>query len=367
MIKAIPCDRIMCGAAMRTRRIICSFGLALLCGCSSIGPQRLGIDRSDYATHLRETNKEQMLLNIVAMRYGDAPLFLEVSSVISQYTREGSVDASLPVAPPVGNNDTARVGGSVLLRETPTITYNPLSGDRFARSLLSPIPPASLLGLIESGWSADQVFPVVLRSINGISNGSRNPLFAHSPDSEFERVVAAFSRLQRSRALVIHVERGPETQFSAHASLSPQPSEQDEQDIAYLIQTLNLPGDRRGEFKVAFGDGQLAPDTLTLGTRSMFEIFSEMAQGVEVPAADAGDRTVATAEQSTAATALIQIRSGATRPADAHVAIHYRGYWFWIDGTDTQSKRMFLIAQIILSLNDTSGGANAPLVTIPTG
>ncbi len=347
--------------------IIGSIGAALLCGCASMGPQRLGVDRSDYATHLRETNKDQMLLNIVAMRYGDAPLFLEVSSVISQYTREGSVSASVPVAPPAGNTDTAGVGGSVLLRETPTITYTPLSGDRFARSLLSPIPPASLLGLIQSGWAIDHVFPIVVRSINGVSNGSRNPLFAHSADPEFDRVVAALARVQRSRALIVHVERGPEAQFSAHASLSPQPTQQDLDDLAYLRRALNLPGDGRGEFKLAFGDGQIAPDTLTLGTRSMFEIFSEMAQGVEVPPGDADGRTITTAAGASDATPLIRIRSGTARPDDAHAAIRYRGYWFWIDGTDEQSKRMFLIAQIILSLNDTDSGVNAPLVTIPTG
>ena len=352
---------------MRIATVIGSISLALLCGCSSMGPERMGIDRSDYAAHLRETNKDQMLLNIVAMRYGDAPLFLEVSSVISQYTREGSVSASVPISPPVGNTDTAGVGGNVLLRETPTITYAPLTGDRFARSMLSPIAPASLLGLIESGWAIEYVFPVVVRSINGVSNGSRNPLFAHSADPEFDDVVAAMARVQRSRALVLHVERGPEAQFSAKASLSPAPSEQDRADLAYLVRALNLPGDGRGEFKVAFGDGQIAPDTLTLGTRSMFEIFSEMAQGVEVPARDANGRTITTSADAGDAPPLIRIRSGPERPADAHTAIRYRGTWFWIDGTDEQSKRMFLIAQIILSLNDTSGGANAPLVTIPTG
>ena len=66
---------------------------------TSIRPQRLGIDRADCADHLRETNKEQLLLNIVALRYGDAPLFLEVSSVISHYTREGSASASARIDP----------------------------------------------------------------------------------------------------------------------------------------------------------------------------------------------------------------------------------------------------------------------------
>ena len=175
------------------------------------------------------------------------------------------------------------------------------------------------------------------------------------------------ARVQRSRALVLHVERGPETLFSARASFAPQPSAQDSEDLVYLVRALNLPGDRRGEFKVAFGDGQIGPDTLTLGTRSMFEIFSEMAQGVEVPAHDARGRTIETSAAAVDAPPLIRIHSGLERPADAHAAIRYRGYWFWIDGTDERSKQMFLIAQIILSLNDTSGGADAPLVTIPTG
>ncbi|WP_139181729.1 hypothetical protein [Edaphosphingomonas haloaromaticamans] len=339
---------------------------AALGGCASIGPQRMGIDRSDYATHLRETNKEQLLLNIVAMRYGDAPLFLEVSSVISQYTREGSLHADIALGPPVDEADGG-IGGSVLLRETPTITYTPLAGDRFARSLLSPIPPAALLGMIESGWSADILFKLATRSINGISNGGRDPLFAHTADSDFDRVIAVMGRLQRNRALQLHVEHEDGRKFSASARISPTLSDDEKADIDYLVRTLKLPGDRRGEFGIAFGAAQIAPDQLTIGTRSMFEIFAEMAQGVEVPAGDDDGRAGTPVADAGAPSALVAIHSGSRKPADAHVAVRYRGRWFWIDGKDAASKRMFLLAQILLSLNDTSGGASAPLVTIPTG
>jgi hypothetical protein len=253
----------------------------------------MGIDRSDYATHLRETNKDQMLLNIVAMRYGDAPLFLEVSSVISQYTREGSVSASVPVAPPVGNSDAAGSAAaccSARPRRSPT----PRSRRPFRAQ------PA----LADSAGFAARPDRVRLVDRPGVPGGraidqrreQRQPQPAVRPlgRSRVRPGRRAMARVQRSRALVLHVERGPEAQFSAHASLSPQPSAQDREDLAYLVRALNLPGDGRGEFKVAFGDGQIAPDTLTLGTRSMFEIFSEMAQGVEVPARDAGGRTIET-------------------------------------------------------------------------
>ena len=63
---------------------------ATLAGCTSIGVQRVGIDRTDYTRQLRQSDKEQLLANIVALRHGDAPMFLEVSSVISQYSREST-------------------------------------------------------------------------------------------------------------------------------------------------------------------------------------------------------------------------------------------------------------------------------------
>jgi hypothetical protein len=334
-------------------------------GCASIGPQRLGIDRADYADHLRETNKEQLLLNIVALRYGDAPLFLEVSSVISQYTREGSASASLRIDPSPTVDDIGGVGAGVVLRETPTVTYTPLSGERFARSLLAPISPASLVGMIESGWSPELLFRVATRSLNGIGNGSRDPLFAQPADPEFEQVLATLGRLQRKRVLTIDVDRMDEGKFSVTGRLAPELSDQDRADIGYIRNALDI-HQVGNALRIVFAESATAPDELAIGTRSMFEIFSEMAQGVDVPPAD-GSRAMPTAPVETFGEPLMRIHSGTSRPADAHAAVRYRGHWFWIAGDDVDSKRMFLVAQILLSLNDTSGSANAPVVTIPTG
>ena len=98
---------------------------AMLAGCTSIGVQRVGIDRTDYTRQLRQSDKEQLLANIVALRQGDAPMFLEVSSVISQYSRESTGELQAAIAPAV-DNDAGAIGGSVVLRESPTVTYTPL-------------------------------------------------------------------------------------------------------------------------------------------------------------------------------------------------------------------------------------------------
>jgi hypothetical protein len=59
--------------------------LLSLGGCASIGPATVPRDRADYIRAVGDSWKEQTLLNIVRMRYGDAPNFIEVSSIISSY------------------------------------------------------------------------------------------------------------------------------------------------------------------------------------------------------------------------------------------------------------------------------------------
>ena len=109
-------------------------------GCkSSIGTKTVRGDQFDYAEALRDAWKEQMLLNMVGLRYAEAPMFLKVSSVINQYSLEGSVAAA---APPYTNQKDVTppfmVGGRY--SDSPTITYTPLSGAEFTRSVMTPIP-----------------------------------------------------------------------------------------------------------------------------------------------------------------------------------------------------------------------------------
>ena len=153
-------------------RLLCAAllgGLALLTACASVRPERIDADRIEYGQVIAESWKRQTLLNVVRLRYGDAPVFLEVGSVINSYSVGGrtSAGASLPSAvdPNVFTLNTEGVWSN-----TPTVTYQPLIGDRFTRSLLQPIPPTAVFQMLQAGWPANLVMSTVVGSINGLRN-----------------------------------------------------------------------------------------------------------------------------------------------------------------------------------------------------
>jgi hypothetical protein len=74
--------------AMRAAR---SFLLVILLGgCGSYGPLALDRDRLDY-----ETAKQQALLNIVRIRYGDIPAFVSIEQLVSSYQLQGNGNVSV--------------------------------------------------------------------------------------------------------------------------------------------------------------------------------------------------------------------------------------------------------------------------------
>ena len=80
---------------MYTRHVfILLVGLLAFSGCTNLGPRTVPRDRFDYNAAILDSWKQQTLLNIVRIRYADMPLFVEVASVVSGYTLEGSVSVA---------------------------------------------------------------------------------------------------------------------------------------------------------------------------------------------------------------------------------------------------------------------------------
>ena len=64
------------------------FGSSLVWGCSTLGPRTIRGDRFNYNQAAAESSNEQLLLNLVRLRYGEPIHWLEIGSMLSQYTFE---------------------------------------------------------------------------------------------------------------------------------------------------------------------------------------------------------------------------------------------------------------------------------------
>ena len=176
-------------------------------GCASIGPGTVARDRFDYISAISDSWKAQMLLNVVKLRYADAPVFLDVASVISQYGFQGTVGVSGSWLQNPANSMFSSAAQNVTAQgvylDRPTVTYAPLSGEKFARSLMTPIPPAAILSFLQAGYPVDLVLRLTVHAINGIHSPLRLWLRANARSRSgvfsARREVAQHSAIRRNR------------------------------------------------------------------------------------------------------------------------------------------------------------------------
>jgi hypothetical protein len=337
--------------------------LLSLGGCASVPPTHLTTDRMDYGQVVAESWKRQILLNVVRLRYADAPVFLDVSSIINSYTRGGNVNAQ-GTLPSRTDPDVLVLGGAASWSNTPTVTYQPLMGDRFTRSLLQPIPPVSVFQLLQGGWPADLVFRTVVGSINGLKNDSGG--VAAEPD--FVELSGTLSRIQRAGNIGIRVEARPGGSGVMIVMRSPAIGAVPDQDGRRIRQLLGLPSGTT-EFEIAYGLVPRNDHEVAVLSRSMMEIMLQLGFGIDLPPEHAASGRALPGQVrpgDVAAKPLVRIRAGAEAPVDAYASVPYRGYWYWIDDNDIVSKRTFTFLMILFSLAETGQTTAAPVVTVPS-
>src|SRR6266487_5422002 len=173
----------------------------LFTGCKSIGPGTVARDRLEYSSSISESWKRQTLLNIVKLRYLDPPIFVDVGQIVAGYSLETGLTAggSLPETTSFGGN-TATLGGSVRFTDRPTITYTPLTGNKFVKALMTPLPPDSVLFTVQSGYAADAVFFASVAAMNGLKNQESNIAGVSPPDADFLRALELLRKIQLSGA-----------------------------------------------------------------------------------------------------------------------------------------------------------------------
>jgi len=358
---------------MRGLGALAAITILLFSGCTNMGPKTVPRDRFDYNTAISDSWKEQTLLNIVKLRYADMPLFVEVASVVSGYTLEGSVNLGGSVSSTGSvRGDLLSLGTSGKYTDRPTITYAPITGQKFNASFMTPIPPRVILFLMQAGWPIDVIFPLTVDAVNGLRSRISAGSNQREGDSDFYRVVALLRKIQRSGAVGMKIlKKGGQDEstvmFFYRENITPEIATA----FADLRQLLGLqPG--QGEMTVSYGFLPATDREMAMLTRSMMQIMVALASQVSVPPGHVADgRTVATLSGSKDFNAdlgqFIKINSGPDKPDNTYSAVKYKDHWFWVDDRDFKSKQAFAFLMILFSLTESGVQKDLPLVTIPAG
>lgn len=351
-------------------------GAILFAGCTQIGPHALELNRSEYNIAVQRTGAQELLLNLVRLRYRDTPLFLQVASVSASLKFQRSVGAGGEIQ--FGDADLVSLDGSLSFEETPTMTYTPLQGEEFVTQLLEPVDLEILLLLTSSGWSVERALLLLVQSINGIPNApsASGPTPGLAPRFEtFLRMVHLLRVLQEDG--LVGLSSTPDALLGGdpvggrRVFLYLEPEALERPETTELRKILGLAPGRR-YYEIVARVGHFDPHSISVVPRSAIAAMFYASQSVEVPPAhEAAGRVTVTRTRtgerfdwSQLTGSLIRIRSG-EKPQDAYVAVRYRGTWFWIDDSDLHSKTTFSLLRMVMSLQAGDIQSAGPVLTLP--
>ncbi len=406
-----------------TLALTASLGLA---GCAGIGPQSLDDTRLQYNEVIKRTTEEQLLLNIVRLRYTDTPSSLAVSAIAAQFERSQSVGLA-PFFTAVGG-DVARNSYTAVLPQAqlmgadrPTFSLTLLDDQEFTRKLFTPLPLDGVIYLAKTTWPISKVFRLYLENLNWVPNAqsASGPTPRQAPPvGEFLRGVQALQTLQDRGAIVFGVAEREEQvggtlpagavsaadlieatkngleyrpdgkrgwrliRKLAYPVLRLDPDELASPEMRRFEEVFHL---RPGATELQITQEALIPfrstlpkdgvTNLDLETRSLLQALYYVSHGVEVPAEHRARGLVTVTRDADGGEFdwqevmrdLFRVRTAAERPAHAHVAVRYKGQWFYVDETDQDTKSTFSLLVELSRLELSGKTGPGPQLTLPVG
>ena len=342
---------------------------ALLASCAHLGPKSVVVDRFDYSSAIADSWKQQALLNIVKLRYMDLPVFVDVASIVAGYSLQTGVTVG-GVASNQGavQGDYGSLGGQAIYTDRPTITYVPLTGEKFLRGMITPIDPKNIFFMIQSGYAADFVLGLTVESLNGLRNRSGTATGIREADADFVRVLELMRDVQAAGAVGMRVEEDKAKGSTAVLFFRRDDVSADVlEKAAEVRRLLKLPGDGQ-KFALMYSPGRGADDELAVNSRSMMQILGAFASYIDVPEAHLRDHSAVPSFEHSGGEirrGAVRIYSGEDKPANSFAAVQYRDHWFWIDNGDLQTKRAMTAIIFFFTLAETGSSDKLPLITIP--
>jgi hypothetical protein len=363
----------MSSCCHKNRRVLMLVTLCLvlfvLSGCAMVGPRSIGMGRADYNEVINRTEDEQMLLSIVKGRYGDTFSLLSVSGVAANVSFRTNADVESGIGPSkyyLGN--LVPFSGGFVYEENPTITYAPVEGEQYLRKLMAPIPFDILVLFIRTGTFTELSLPLLANRINNMRNPDFLDTPSAEPDARFQRFVELNAELDKAGVLQWVEDPRKEVPFDILISgYAPAYSKKVREYLALL--GLPMPANESKDmiFPVYFGvkGGEL--DGIAISTRSTFDLVQILRAAIEMPQEHANAGLTLKFPPIGLAGKNICIHTSKNKPQSAAMAVKYRGYWFYIEDTDMQTKLFYKLVRTLWSVSIAAGTDQkaAPVLTIP--
>ncbi len=130
-------------------RLVAGIVLAsTLTGCIGVGPAGIKNDRAFYREAIKQTNQEQILENIIAARFFEAPTFIGVPEINATRSLSGGPSggsSNLGALLPLG-----QLTGMISASDNPVAKYVPLSGQELIQQLSNPISLSNVYRIYNS-------------------------------------------------------------------------------------------------------------------------------------------------------------------------------------------------------------------------
>ena len=393
---------------------------AVASGC--LGPNAIRHTRIKYNEVVRDTNDQQLLINIVRLRYADSAVFIDLPTITSQFEVSGRSN----YLGGYGNQSPGPTSlglGELSLRDTPTLSYHPREGREIAKALLTPLS-ADLFSVVNAGAGIEQLLLLTINDMNDVPNAPRaTNLTPKVPDGndEFLRGIRILASLRDREATELAIGTDEEAEETSDPVPSSSVTGRDlieaakegyvfrgreegrltllkrEKDLFLKIRDQYVSSPEMEEvtriFHLAPGLSQyrikselseeanqrsphpLGNDTIYLNMRSVLQIMTFLSKGVCVPEEHVAAGIVPVTpgpdgrpfDWTRVTAGNFFVRSQKHRPRDAEVAVQYRGYWFFIPTNDVDSRAVLAILELLFALQESDGKAAGPLLTLPLG
>jgi len=331
---------------------ICFISLGLST-CAGLGPASISTDRGSYIDILSLTDKQELLSNIVRVKYTDPPVFLQVNSITASPSLE------------IGSESEFKVGGGdippplailkpkIIYDDNPTISYTPLSGKQFANELLVPFTLTPVFLMLNNGFDFSVVAELMFVSMNGLSN-SRNA--APEERERFRKTVTALGRLGQRRLIRVGTRGGSLSNGEGRVILTVDPGALETEEGKQVFAALGIAPSAR-EIEVRLG---LSADenTIAIRTRSLLAMISYLSNFVETPEAHAA--FVWPSSAGSKETWPIRIKTSRREPAIAYTSVHFNDQWFFVEADDLASQNILYLLRILFNLQAQANTADAP-------